>query len=287
MNFTKRTYGLLLALLLMMAMVLSACGGAGNPAAEAPAGEAAGDQQTSALERIQASGKLRLGTSADYPPFEFHKIVDGKDTIMGFDIDIAREIAADLGVELVITDMGFDGLLTALQTGNLDMVISGVTADEDRAKSVDFSMNYYTAVQKVIIRGEDAETYKTVADLAGQKVGAQLGTVQEDIVQEQMPDSEMRSLTKLPDLILDLKSKNIAAVVVEEPIAEAYVGANPELIVSDIELVQDDAGYSVAMPKDSPELVEAVNATLQRLLDAGKIDEFVTEATNAMENSAE
>lgn len=286
----------LLVLSLVLAIVLSACGNAATennnageetqteaPGAETPAEETPAEAAT-ILDQIQTSGKIRMGTSADYPPFEFHKIIDGKDTILGLDISIAQEIANDLGVELEITDMGVDGLLTALQNGNLDMVLAAVTPDEDRAQSVDFSEIYYTSVQKVVVRAEDVDKYQTTADLAGQKVGAQLGTVQEGIVKEQMPESELRSLTKVPDLVLDLKSKNIEAVVLEEPIAEAYVKANPELAVSSIELEQTDEGFAVALPKNSPELVEAVNATLQRLEESGQIAEFFTEAVNAMEN---
>lgn len=288
-NMNKQAW--LIVLSLLMAFVLSACGGQatenqaggeGTPT-EAPAEEQAAGEQ-SELDRIKESGKLRLVTSADYPPFEFHKIVDGKDTIMGLDISIAQEIANDLGVELEIIDMSFDGLLTALQTGNADIILSAMTPDAERAKSVDFSENYYTSVQKVIVRAEDLEKYKSAEDLAGEKVGAQLGTVQESMVTEQMPESELRALSKVPDLILDLKSKNIEAIVVEEPIAEAYVKANPDLAVSSIELEQTEEGFAAAMPKDSPELVEAVNATLKRLEEAGKINEFFTEAVNAMEN---
>jgi len=271
--------GWLLAAALIFMTVLTACGG-GTPAnqADTPAAEAS----QNALERIKASGKLRLATSADFPPFEFHSIIDGKDTIIGSDIAIAKEIAADLGVELVITDMGFDGLLTALQSGNVDIVLAGMTADAERAQSVDFSTTYYTSVQKVVVRGADKEKYKAVADLAGQKVGAQLGSIQEGVVTDQMAESEVRALTKIPDLILDLKSGNVEAVVLDAPVAEAYVKANPELVIADVQLQQDEDGFAAAMPKNSPELVEAVNATIQRLIDSGKMEEFVTEATNAM-----
>ncbi|WP_325176658.1 ABC transporter substrate-binding protein [Paenibacillus alkalitolerans] len=295
MIFTvKKTGFIAFILLLGMMLVLSACGskdadennGSGEvtgPAAETPQAEEPAAEPT-LLDKIKESGKLRLGTSADYPPYEFHKLIEGKDTIIGFDIEIAKAIAADLGVELEITDMGFDGLLTALQSGNIDMVLAGMTPNEERSNAVDFSDVYYTAVQKVIVRAEDKDKYKTIDDLKGLQVGAQLGAIQEGIVKEQMPESKLRSLTKLPDLILDLKSKNVEAVVVEEPVAAAYIGANPELVISDIQLQQDEAGSAVALPKNSPELVEAVNATLKRLADEGKIAQFVTEATNAMEN---
>ena len=286
-NKEKKPFWLTILAIIALSLVVAACGqnNAGDatqggevtqPATEEPA-------PTNLLETIKASGKLRLGTSADYPPYEFHKIIDGKDTIIGFDIEIAKEIAADLGVELVITDMGFDGLLTALQSGNIDMVVAGMTPTPERAEAVDFSDVYYTAIQKVIVRAADQATYTTIESLAGKKVGAQLGAIQEGVVTDQMPNSELRALSKLPDLILDLKAGNVEAVVVEEPVAKAYIAANPELVFADIKLEQDEAGSAIALPKGSAELVEAVNATLARLKQEGKIDQFVTDATNAME----
>ncbi|TLS51103.1 transporter substrate-binding domain-containing protein [Paenibacillus antri] len=302
MKLTQRknnTSWFILAMVLMLAVFVSACGG-GNatgdgsqgaggveePPVETPAEQPSGET-ANALEAIKASGQLRVGTSADYPPYEFHAIVDGKDQIIGFDIEIIKEVAKDLGVELSLTDMGFDGLLTALQSGNLDMVISGMTPTPERAEAVDFSDVYYVAIQKVIVRAEDKATYTSVESLAGKKVGAQLGAIQEGIVTDQMPQSELRALSKLPDLVLDLKSGNVEALVVEEPVANAYIAANPELVLADIQLEQDEAGSAIAMPKGSAALVEAVNATLKRLADEGKIDQFVTDATNAMENTAE
>ncbi|HZG83664.1 ABC transporter substrate-binding protein [Paenibacillus sp.] len=291
-NKEKKPFWLTILAIIALSLVVAACGqnNAGDatqggevtqPATEEPAAEE--PAPTNLLETIKASGKLRLGTSADYPPYEFHKIIDGKDTIIGFDIEIAKEIAADLGVELVITDMGFDGLLTALQSGNIDMVVAGMTPTPERAEAVDFSDVYYTAIQKVIVRAADQATYTTIESLAGKKVGAQLGAIQEGVVTDQMPNSELRALSKLPDLILDLKAGNVEAVVVEEPVAKAYIAANPELVFADIKLEQDEAGSAIALPKGSAELVEAVNATLARLKQEGKIDQFVTDATNAME----
>ncbi|WP_309121031.1 ABC transporter substrate-binding protein [Paenibacillus sp.] len=300
MKLTQRknnTSWFILAMVLLLAVFVSACGGGnatdngsqGAGGEEEPPVETPADQPDAAnlLEAIKASGQLRVGTSADYPPYEFHAIVDGKDTIIGFDIEIIKEVAKDLGVELALTDMGFDGLLTALQSGNIDMVISGMTPTPERAEAVDFSDVYYVAIQKVIVRAEDKATYTTVESLAGKKVGAQLGAIQEGIVTDQMPQSELRALSKLPDLVLDLKSGNVEALVVEEPVANAYIAANPELVLADIQLEQDEAGSAIAMPKGSAELVEAVNATLKRLADEGKIAQFVTDATNAMENKAE
>ena len=101
------------------------------------------------LAGVQEKGKLVVGTSADYAPYEFHTMIDGKDSIVGFDIEIAKALAADLGVELEIQDIGFDGLIQALNSKKIDVVISGLTPTEERKQSVDFSVIYYTTQQSV------------------------------------------------------------------------------------------------------------------------------------------
>jgi polar amino acid transport system substrate-binding protein len=144
---------LCLSLVAVITVSLSACGGGAT------------------MKRIEKSGKVVIGTSADYAPYEYHTMVDGKDTIVGFDIQIANEIAKDLGVKLEIVDMGFDGLLQALNTDKVDFVIAGMTPDTERKKAVDFSKIYYTAQQGVMVRADDKDKYKTIADLKGKKVG--------------------------------------------------------------------------------------------------------------------
>lgn len=130
------------------------------------------------------SKKLVLGTSADFAPYEFHKVIDGKDQIVGFDISIAKEIAADLGAELVIEDMGFDGLLPALQSGRVDMVISGMTPTDERKQSIDFSDTYYKSKQVIMIRNADKDKYPTMADLENEKIGVQKAPFRKRLVRE-------------------------------------------------------------------------------------------------------
>lgn len=230
------------------------------------------------VEAIQQRGKLILGTSADYAPYEFHTIIDGKDTIVGFDIEIAKVIAADLGVELEIQDIGFDGLLQALNSGKVDMVIAGMTPTEERKKSVDFSDVYYVAQQSVLVRAEDADTYTSIDALAGEPVGAQLSSIQEGLVKDEMPDSRLVALGKIPDLVLELKNEKVEALVVEQPVANGYVQANDDLAISPIQIGDVEGGSAVAVRKGSDELLERINETLQRLMADGSIDRFVAEA---------
>lgn len=232
------------------------------------------------MERLEKSGKLVVGTSADYAPYEYHTIVDGKDTIVGIDILIIEEIAKDLGVQLEIVDMSFDGLLSALNTDKVDVVIAGMNPDEDRRKAVDFSKIYYEAKQGVLVRAEDKDSIKSIADLSGKKVGAQLGTTQEKIAREQMKDSTLISLGKIPDLVMELKNKKIDALVVELPVANGYVKNNNDLVLTDITVQEESGGSAIAVKKGNSDLVKLIDKSLDRLMADGSIDKFVMEAND-------
>lgn len=233
---------------------------------------------SSKVEEIKKAGKIVLGTAADYPPYEFHKIINGKDEIVGFDIEIAKLIAAELEVELDIVDMKFEGLLPALVTNDIDFIVAGMVADEERAKTVDFSVPYYQAEQKMVVRLEDKDMFKGPEDLVGLPVGAQKTTIQEDIATEKFAESEYIGLSKITDLVLELQNKKIDAVILAEPVANAYVKQNTNLYMAEISLGQED-GVSVAVNKGKEDLLEVINATLDKLIKEGTIDKLINEAT--------
>jgi polar amino acid transport system substrate-binding protein len=229
------------------------------------------------LEEIKKSGKLVLGTAADYPPYEFHKLIDGKDEIVGFDIEIAKLIAAELGVELEIIDMKFEGLLPALVTDDIDIIVAGMVADEERAKTVDFSIPYYAARQRMIVRADDKDTYKGPEDLVGKPVGAQKSTIQEQIALDKYSQSKYVGLSKITDLVLELQNKKVDAVLLAEPVAKAYVMQNPNLHLAEIDLGQE-AGVCVAVNKGNSDLLEVINPLLEKILDDGTVDKLINEA---------
>ncbi|MBP1155629.1 MULTISPECIES: ABC transporter substrate-binding protein [unclassified Paenibacillus] len=274
-------------MLMSLILIISACGTKPAATTEQTGGgdntSATAQQNETKLEKIKKAGKIVMGTSADYPPYEFHKEINKKDEIVGFDIEIAKAIAKDLGVELEMKDMRFEGLLAALEAGNVDFVISGMTPTPERMKAVDFTNIYYTAVQKVVIRAEDKDKFTTVDSLQGLKVGAQKGATQEKIVKEQMPGSEVKPLGKISDLMLELKNKKVDALVVELPVAEAYLSKNKDLVIADIQLATEDSGSAIALKKGNPDLVEAMNKTLDKLINDKSIDKFVTEANELVE----
>jgi len=280
----------LLALLMVGIMIFAVVGcskPAEEPEAEAPEveEEAEAPAEATKLDEIKDAGKLVIGTSADYPPYEFHVVKDGADTIVGFDIAIAKAIAEDLGVELEIKDMAFNGLLAALEAGGIDMVIAGMTPTEERAKSVDFSEVYYTAVQGVMVNVENADAIKTVEDLSGKIVGVQKGTTQEQIAMEQIEGAEVKGLGKMADLVLQLKNGNVDAVVAELPVGNAYANNNDDIMVADIELETGDSGSAIAFKKGNSEFVDAVNASLTKLMDDDMISQFVFDAIKLSEEN--
>ncbi|MEK8128454.1 transporter substrate-binding domain-containing protein [Paenibacillus filicis] len=276
---------ILVSLLLCSVLLLSACKSQPSPPiagdGESPTG-ATETVKINRLEQIKKNGKITVGTSADYPPYEFHREVDKKDTIVGFDIAIAEEIAKELGVTLELKEMKFEGLLAALEAGSIDFAISGMEPTEERKKNADFTKIYYKAIQTVSIRDEDKEKYKTIEDLKGKKVGAQKGTIQETIVKEQLPQSELKAMGKISDLILELKTKKVDALILEKPVATSYM-KNKDFVFADVKLTAEDAGSAIAVRKNSPELVEAMNKTIDKLLADKSIYRFVAEANEWVE----
>lgn len=233
-------------------------------------------KEASMLDKIKEKGKLVVGTSADYPPYEFHKMSDGKDEIMGMDIEIAKAIAKDLGVELEVVDINFKGLISAMKSGKIDMILAGMNENEERAKSVDFSDIYYKENQTIVVRKDELENLQTKEAFAQKSVGAQTGTIQEEFVDKELTESEKVSLAKIPELIIALQAKKIDGVVLPIPVAESYVENNPDLVLTPLEF-DITGGVSVAMPKDSPELVEAVNKTLENLKKEDQISKWFAE----------
>ena len=240
--------------------------------------------KTSALEAIKAKGTLVVGTSADYPPYEFHKEIDGKDQIVGFDIEIAKELAKDLGVKLEIKDMAFDGLLVALQADKMDMIFAGMTPTDERKQNADFSDIYFTATHRFILRSGDEAAITKMEDLKGKKIGVQKGSIQADIAKANFQEADIKLLEKVPDLILDLKNKKVDAILVESTVADIQAQKNSGIAVANkLEVKDPDGGCAVAMKKGSSELLTEVNKTLKRLKDEKKVETFIVDANKLAE----
>lgn len=265
----KKYFGIFLAAAAVF--ILGACSSGGDTSSSSEK-----DTKTNQLEAIKKAGVLKVGTSADFAPFEFHKMVDGKDQIVGSDVDMIHKIAETLDVDVEFMDMEFNAVLTALQQGKVDIAISGISATPERQKTFDFTMNYYNPPQKVVINKKNADVYTSIESLSKKKVGAQKGSIQETVVKEQIEDAQIVSVAKVPNLIIELNQGSIDALVVEETIAASYIAQNDELMFADIDLVSsEDEAYAIALPKGSTELQEELNKIVKGLVDNGTVEEYV------------
>lgn len=283
----KKKISLLLVGILVFTMFLTACGNGGTkdqvkntgkedtPEVEAPKDN--GETETTELEEIIANGKIVFGTSAGYPPFEFHAMVDGKDKIVGFDIEIAKYIADELGVELEIKDMDFDKLLGGLSTGMMDMVIAGMNPDPER--DANFSDIYYEANLSVLITKDAADTITKAEDLNGKSIGVQMGTTQETIAQEDFENTQVKSLGKNPDIVMNLKTKKIDCAIMETPVAESFAKVNDDLmVVENLIIDSGSGGVAIATKKGSDELTEKLNEILAKIENEGLLEAWIVEA---------
>jgi ABC-type amino acid transport substrate-binding protein len=221
---------------------------------------------------------LVLGTSADHPPYEFRQLIDEEDTVVGLDIALAEAIAEELGRPLLIDDRDFEGLLDALAAGEVDFVIAAMTPYEERRTIASFSQVYYVATQSVLLRAEDQEAYPGMASLAGVRVGAQQDSVQEEIVLEKLPNSQVETRGRIPDLVQDLKDGRVDALVLETPVAQQYAETDQELKVADIDFGENEGGSAVAVPLGETDFLEQINGIIDRLQADGSMARFVAEA---------
>ncbi|GBU90933.1 polar amino acid ABC transporter inner membrane subunit [Staphylococcus aureus] len=227
-----------------------------------------------------------MGLSADYAPMEFEHTVNGKTEYAGVDIDLAKKIAKDNNLKLKIVNMSFDSLLGALKTGKIDIIISGMTSTPERKKQVDFSDSYMMTKNIMLVKKDKVNEYKDIKDFNNKKVGAQKGTEQEKIAQTEIENASITSLSRLPDVILALKSGKVEGAVVEKPVAEAYLKQNPKLGISNVKFNEEEKDTVIAVPKDSPKLLSQVNKTIKEVKDKGLIDKYMTNAANAMNDDS-
>lgn len=271
----KKKICLFMLIILVISSLLMACGND----KKVNSNENDSKVESYTLDGIKEKGKLVMGTSADYPPFEFHAMVDGKDKVVGFDIEIAKYIADELGVELEIKEMDFDKLLGGLSTGMIDVVLAGMNPEPKREKEANFTDIYYEANLSVLVNKDDESKIATVKDLDGKKIGVQIGTTQEKIAQEDIKNAEVISLGKNPDIVMNLKTKKIDCAIMEAPVAESFVEANNDLmIVQGLTIDSDSGGVAVAVKKGNDELTKKLNEILDNAKSEGLLDKWFIEA---------
>ena len=273
----KNTWKKLMSLALGAMMMLSLLTGCGSktedsapadstPAEETPAESAAA---ASLLEKVKTSGKLVVGTEAQYAPYEFK---DLNANFAGCDMWLAQQIADHLGVELEVVDMSFDGIIPAVKSGQVDLGIAAFTKTPERAEEIDFSDLYEKSAQLLIVKAGNADLYSTTESLAGQKVGAQKGTIQSQLIQTALPDSELFELEKYPALALEVQNGNIAGLVVDQAVGESLIAtSNGGLEVSNFAFTSEEAafGKAVVAAKGSEDLLAEVNTVIDQVVNDG------------------
>lgn len=230
--------------------------------AEASEAPAEGAADGAAVAKIKEAGELVLLTNAQFPPYEY---LGDDNQPTGVDIEIAQKIADALGVKLTVVDMDFDGLVPALNGGKGDFIAAGYTITEERAQSVDFSDEYATSNQMVIVTKDDPKVAgATPEDLAGKTIGVQLGTTGDLFVSDEVDGATVKQYKSAIEAGMDLANGKLDAVVVDKLPAQSIVANNDALMVYDDVLTTEQ--YAMAVRKgESADLLEAINQVLAEM----------------------
>lgn len=278
----------------MMALSLAACGSSSSSssapaedteetAAEAVTEAAAEEENTEAATEEAAeittvsAGELHMATNAAFPPYEMTSDDGGYE---GIDVEVATKIAEKLGLELVVDDMEFSSVITAVQSGKQDIAMAGLTVNEERKQNIDFTDSYATGVQ-VIIVPEDSEI-ASVDDLANDKmIGCQQGTTGSIYCTDDYGKDHVNDYTNGAMAVEALKAGKVDAVVIDSEPAKQFVAVNEGLKILDTEYVVED--YAIGVSKDNPALCAAINEALNELIADGTVQGIIDKYINAGE----
>ena len=267
---------LMAAAMLVGVLSLAGCGSNGGDATTEPAADAdsstATTENTGDLTTVTA-GKLTMSTNAQFPPYE---MVADDGSFEGIDVEVAQAIANKLGLELVVDDMDFDAALLAVQQGKSDIVMAGVTVNEERAQVMDFTNSYATGVQ-VIIVPEDSDI-QSADDLSDKMIGTQRGTTGYIYCSDTPENGGFGEdhVTAYDDgatAVKALLNGQVDCVVIDNAPAQEYVKANPGLKILDTEFVSED--YAIGVAKGNTALLDAINGALKELIDDGTVQSII------------
>ena len=226
-----------------------------------------------------AGKTLKIGSTIDFAPFEFQDETN-KD-YQGFDMDLVRAIAQEMGMKPEIQNIGFDGLIPALQAKNIDLVISGMTITDERKENVAFSDPYYESGLTIIVRS-DEEAIQSFKDLEGKKVAVQIGTTSAEEVHK-INTAEVKELNTPADCFMELKAMGVDAVVNDRPVNDYYITKSGATGVKQLPEKLTAESYGMAMEKNNKELQQKVNAALQKLKENGEYKKIYEKWFGAME----
>ena len=217
------------------------------------------------------TNELIMVTEAGFAPYEYY---DGGE-IVGVDVDIAKEIAKYLGKTLVVKDIAFDSIINEVKTGKADFGAAGISYSENRAKNVDFSINYSVSKQVVIVSNNS--NINNVNNISNKKIAVQLGSIADTFVTENFKNASIVRQKKYLAAIEDLKAGKVDCVVMDELPAKEIVASNSGIKILDGSLTNDS--YGMVVKKGNKELLDAINTVLEKLKNEGKIDEYIINHT--------
>ncbi len=217
-----------------------------------------------------AAGEVVVGTNAEFMPFEY---TDDDNNIIGYDLDIIAAVAKAGGFPIRIQNQAFDTLVEGLESGKLDAVISGMTITEARKEKIDFSEPYYNAAQVIVVK-ESTKGYTKIEDIEGKLVGVQLGTtgagMAEEVMGENNPD--LKQFRKYNEVFGELQLGRIDAIVVDLPVAQAYVRTQKGIRISSPPMSEEE--YGIATKKGNTELMKKINDGLKKIRESGEYDKI-------------
>lgn len=267
----KKIIALILASLMVL-FALAACG------AQKTADETKADAETTAADskafKTVEEGKLHMATNAAFPPYEMTTDDGGFE---GIDVEIATAIAEKLGLELVVDDMEFDSVITSVQNGKDDIVMAGLTVNEERKQNVNFTNTYAKGVQVIIVPNDSDIT--NADGLAGKKIGVQVGTTGMVYCEDDFGAENVISYPNGATAVEALKSGKVDAVVIDNNPAKEFVKVNSDLKI--LETAYADEDYAIGVSKDNDALLEAVNNALVELQKDGTVDKIIAKYITA------
>ena len=212
------------------------------------------------LADIQANGKLVVATSPDWPPYEYK---DDNDNVIGTDILMAKWMAEQLGVELELQEMAFDACLAAVAMGDVDMVVAGLTYDEERTNAMDLTGIYWNeGDQGLLVRKGEGAGYNTAEAFNGKTVAAQNGTNQQIMVEEQLTGATLELVTKIPDGVNMVKNGRVDALAIPKTVYDSVLAENDDLEIAEFAFEFEGGNYIASVKGE-----DALTAKIQELID--------------------
>ncbi len=211
---------------------------------------------------------LNVGTHPVFAPFEYIDSQSG--ALMGFDIDMIREMAKRAGYTVQFQSMGFDALIPALLTGTIDTAVAGMTITEARKQKVDFCEPYYQAGQSLLVRQDSQNYYKDLASLKGRTIAVQIGTTGADFAKT-VEGASIKSFNTSAEAFMDLKMKGADAVITDRPVISYFLVANPRASKGLVQqpIVLNDEWFGFPVKKGNKELLDKLNAALKAMKEDG------------------